>query len=61
MEIHISVGEWISTLKNRMDTAMDGDCFCLPTPMHYHAFKLVHEKEYPKKQFHVSIKNHLIL
>ena len=56
MEIKISVGEWMNSLKNRMETAIEGDCFHLPTPMHYHAFTLLNEHEFPDKHFKVTIK-----
>ena len=57
MEIKVSVGEWMNTLKTRMENARDGDCFHLPTHMHYHAFTLLREKVFPHKKFNVVIKN----
>ena len=57
MEIQISVGEWMNSLKNRMDNATDGDCFHLPTTMHLHAFKLLREELFPTKQFEVIVKS----
>jgi len=56
MEIHISVGEWMNSLKSRMENAMEGDCFHLPTSMHLHAFKLLSEQDFPDKHFEVTIK-----
>jgi len=56
MEIQISVGEWMNSLKNRMENAVEGDCFHLPTNMHLHAFKLLKETEFPNKQFNVTVK-----
>lgn len=56
MVIDIAVGEWMNTLQNRMDNAMDGDCFCLPTPMHLHAFFLVKEQSFPNKDLKVELK-----
>ena len=44
MDIRISIGEWMKTLQERMIEASDGDCFCLPTEMHLHAFGIVKEK-----------------
>jgi hypothetical protein len=56
MEIYISVGEWINTLQIRMNTAVDGDCFCLPTPMHLHAYNLVKDASFPERNFRVELK-----
>jgi len=58
MDIHvISVGEWMNSLMSRMDSAMDGDCFYLPTLMHLHAYNLLKEGSFPNKDFKVEIKN----
>ncbi len=54
MDIRISIGEWIKTLQERMIEASDGDCFCLPTEMHLHAFGIVKEK-FPNKHFDARI------
>jgi hypothetical protein len=57
MEIHvISVGEWMNTLQSLMMNAADGDCFCLPTDMHFHAYMLVKEAVFPEREFKVEIK-----
>ena len=56
MEIHISLGEWMNTLQNRMENAMDGDCFCLPTMMHLHAYTLVKEQSFADKNFKVEVR-----
>mgnify|MGYP003335706161 FL=1 len=40
---------------NRMDNAVDGDCFCLPTAMHLHAFSLVKEQYFGNKNFDVKV------
>jgi hypothetical protein len=57
MEIHvISVGEWINTLQSLMMNAADGDCFCLPTDMHFHAYMLVKNTAFPERDFKVEIK-----
>jgi hypothetical protein len=56
MEIyHVSVGEWMNSLQNRMNSAMDGDCFYLPTPMHLHAFFLVKDQAFANKDFKVEL------
>ena len=55
MEIHISLGEWINTLQIRMDSAVDGDCFYLPSLMHLHAFQLVKEASFPERNFRVAL------
>jgi len=51
MEIHISAGEWIASLKNRMETAADGAVFYLPTTMHHHAFDCVKNAFFPERNF----------
>jgi hypothetical protein len=57
MEIHqVSVGEWMNTLQSLMMNAADGDCFCLPTMMHLHAFSLLKEEVFPTRDFKVEIK-----
>jgi hypothetical protein len=40
-----------------MDSAMDGDCFYLPTLMHLHAYNLLKESSFPDKNLTVEIKN----
>ena len=49
MEIHVFTGEWLASLSNRMASAMDGDIFCLPTPMHVHAFFLLKDSKFPQR------------
>ena len=49
MEIQISTGEWLASLGKRMANAMDGDIFCLPTPMHVHAFFLLKDSEFHQR------------
>jgi hypothetical protein len=56
MNIYVSVGEWMSSIQSRMSSAVDGDCFCLPTPMHLHAYELVKETSFPARHFKVEIK-----
>jgi len=56
MNIHVSVGEWMNTLQSRMNNAADGDCFCLPTLMHLHAYELVKEASFPTRDFKVELK-----
>jgi hypothetical protein len=55
MEIYISLGEWMNTLRNRMDSAVDGDYFYLPSQMHLHAFQLVKETYFPDRNFKVEL------
>ena len=55
MEIHIFVGEWMNTLMDRMNNAMDGDCFCLPTFMHLHAFLLLKEQHFVNKKLDARV------
>jgi len=56
MEIHvISVGEWMNSLLRRMSSAVDGDCFYLPTDMHLHAFMLLKEQSFADKDFKVEV------
>jgi hypothetical protein len=57
MDIQVSVGEWMNSLRNRMGNAVDGDCFCLPTPMHLHAFNLVKEELYATRDFKVELRS----
>lgn len=55
MDFHISVGEWMNSLLNRMDNAADGDCFYLPTMMHFHAFTILKEQKFANKNFKVEV------
>jgi hypothetical protein len=57
MEIRVSVGEWMNSLRDRMDNAVEGDCFHLPTSMHHHAFTLLKDDVFPNKKFDVIIDN----
>jgi hypothetical protein len=41
-----------------MMNAADGDCFCLPTDMHFHAYMLVKDTVFPERDFKVEIKQH---
>jgi len=54
MEIHLSVGEWMNALQRHMANAADGDCFCLPTDIHLHAYWLVKNASFPQRQFKVK-------
>jgi len=54
MNIRISIGEWIKSLQERMLSASDGDCFCLPTEMHLHAFHIA-EEQFPNKHFEAKL------
>jgi len=56
MEIQISVGEWMNSLMGRMMNAADGDCFCLPTYMHLHAFILLKDSNFAGRDFKVKVK-----
>ena len=51
----INVGEWSQSLFNRMNNAVEGDVFCLPTPMHLHAYELIKEQYFDQKQFKVEV------
>lgn len=55
MEIYISLGEWINTLQIRMGSAVDGDCFYLPSLMHLHAYQLVKDASFPERNFRVEL------
>jgi len=56
MDIHvICVGEWTNSLMHRMTSAMDGDCFVLPTLMHLHAYNILKEGTFPEKEFRVEV------
>lgn len=56
MNIHVvGVGEWMKNLMCRMETAVDGDFFVLPSQMHLHAYSLVKETHFPGRDFKVSI------
>ena len=46
----------MNTLQIRMRSAVDGDCFCLPSQMHLHAFQLVKEASFPDRNFRVELK-----
>lgn len=56
MEIHISTGEWLASLGNRMASAMDGDVFCLPTAMHVHAFFLLKDSQFPQRNLEWTLR-----
>ena len=55
MEIHVSMGEWMNSLMSRMDNAAEGDCFCLPTAMHLHAYSLIKEQYFGNKNLDVRV------
>jgi len=57
MDIYVSLGEWINSLMSRMDNAMDGDCFYLPTLMHLHAYTIVKRDFFPDRTFKVEVKS----
>tara|TARA_R100001510_G_C7646796_1_gene204110 strand:+ start:481 stop:654 length:174 start_codon:yes stop_codon:yes gene_type:complete len=54
MKINVSIGEWMTSLQDRMEKASDGDCFYLPTQMHLHAFHIM-EEQFPDKHFMVKM------
>jgi hypothetical protein len=50
------MGEWTRSLSCRMSSAVDGDCFVLPTPIHLHAFEtLMGEEQFADKKFRVKL------
>lgn len=53
----IGVGEWMQTLSCRMNNAVDGDLFVLPSAMHLHAYEILKEASFPQKNLKVEIKN----
>jgi len=56
MEIHrVFTGEWTSSLMRRMNNAMDGDCFVLPTQMHLHAYNLLKADAFQGRDFKVIV------
>ena len=52
----IGVGEWLQTLSSRMNSAVDGDLFVLPSTMHLHAYNILKEGSFPEKNLKVEIK-----
>jgi hypothetical protein len=52
----IGVGEWMQTLSCRMDSAVDGDLFVLPSTMHLHAYNLLKEGSFADRNFKVEVK-----
>lgn len=56
MEIQVLHGEWMQSLSTRMDHAVEGDCFLLPSPIHLHAFQLVKDAQFPGKNFIVRVR-----
>jgi hypothetical protein len=57
MDVHVALGEWMHTLQSLMHNAADGDCFCLPSPMHLHAFILLKEASFADRDFKVKVNN----
>tara|TARA_B100000214_G_scaffold371234_1_gene347231 strand:- start:63 stop:248 length:186 start_codon:yes stop_codon:yes gene_type:complete len=57
MEIYISTGEWIASIKNKMENAIEGSCFHLPSFMHLHAFEIIKNQAFSNKNFKVVIHN----
>jgi hypothetical protein len=56
MDIHrISTGEWSASLMRRMNSAVDGDCFHLPTQMHLHAYDLLKNNFFQGRDFKVTV------
>ena len=53
----IGVGEWMQTLSCRINNAVDGDLFVLPSAMHLHAYNILKEASFPQKNLKVEIKN----
>lgn len=45
----------MNTLQIRMTSAVDGDCFYLPSHMHLHAFHLVKDASFPERNFKVEL------
>lgn len=56
MDVYVGMGEWMNSLVGRMSSAVDGDCFYLPTMMHLHAFMLLKEERFADKDFKVEVK-----
>ena len=41
---------------NRMDKAMEGDVFCLPSAMHVHAFSLLKDAKCPQRNLEWTLR-----
>lgn len=54
-DIYVGVGEWMVSLKERMNTASLEDTIHLPTQMHLHAFNLLQESDFIGKEFKVDV------
>jgi hypothetical protein len=52
----IGVGEWMQTLSSRMETAVDGDLFVLPSAMHLHAYNILKESLFSTQDFKVEVR-----
>ncbi len=55
MDIYVGMGEWMNSLMSRIQDAMDGDSFYLPTLMHLHAYTILKEGAFPHKHFRVEL------
>lgn len=55
MDISVATGEWMQSLCCRMNNAMEGDCFLLPTEMHLHAFNLIKDAQFSGRDFKVKV------
>lgn len=56
MEVHVFTGEWIHSILKKVDEAVDGSDFFLPSDMHLHAFYLALESLATNKKINVYIK-----
>ena len=57
-DIYVGVGEWMVSLKQRMNNASLEDTIHLPTRMHLHAFNLLQESDFIGKEFKVDVLGH---
>jgi len=55
VDIHICSGQWVAAISHAMASAVDGDCFVLPSCSHLHAYEIAKKQDTTQKRFKVRI------
>ncbi|MGB0205858.1 MAG: hypothetical protein ACPF9K_12495 [Neptuniibacter sp.] len=57
MDINISTGQWIKSIRQAIVDGSDGDCFLLPSKAHLHAYEIAKASTNSQKKFKVKVQS----
>ena len=57
MDIYVSTGQWIKSIRQAIIDGSDGDCFLLPSKAHLHAYEIAKASTNSQKKFKVKVQS----